>query len=140
MQNQVQYSQSNANPQLNANPVESTKQLNAQTQLTGDIIAQLPTDQTVPSHNEIRIVDTLFQKKKSIVDRILKNTIDVLIVGILFIVFSLPLVDNLIKKFINMAEKSEYILIGVKAILFMLSYFIVNNIYLIKKQSVNKKV
>ena len=144
MQHQIQYSQSNVqpthpplnvqptHPPLNAQPTHPP--LNAQPQLVGDMIEQLPTDQTVPSHNEIRIVDTLFQKKKGIIDRVLKNTKDVLILGILFMVFSLPLLDNLIKSFINLAEKSEYILVGIKAILFMISYFIINNVYLIRRK------
>ena len=33
-------------------------------QINGDMIDQLPTDQTSVSHNEILIVDKLFQKKK----------------------------------------------------------------------------
>ena len=120
MESQVQYSQhtGNTNPSMN------------QQQVMGDIIEQLPFDQTVPSHNEIRLVDTLFQQKKSIIDKILSNTKDILIIGILFVIFSLPPVDALIKKFITITEKSPYILIGVKASLFMIACFIIINFYI----------
>lgn len=120
METQVQYSQ---HPQ-GMNPIMK------QSQNMGDIIEQLPSDQTVPSHNEIRIIDTLFQQKKGVVDKILKNTKDILIIGILFVIFSLPPVDELIKRFITITTTSNYILIGVKALLFMLVYFILNNFYL----------
>lgn len=101
-----------------------------QPQFMGDIIEQLPSDQTVPSHNEIRLVDTLFQHKKGIVDKILTNTKDILIIGLMFVIFSLPPVDATIKKFITITERSSYILIGVKALLFMIGYFIFSNFYL----------
>jgi hypothetical protein len=120
METQVQYSQhpQGMNPRMK------------QPQNMGDIIEQLPSDQTVPSHNEIRIIDTLFQQKKGVVDKILKNTKDILIIGVLFVIFSLPPVDELIKRFITITTTSNYILIGVKALLFMIFYFILNNFYL----------
>lgn len=123
METQVQYSQY---PQ-GMNP--GTQEMN-QLPVMGDIIEQLPSDQTVPSHNEIRIVDSLFQQKKGVVDMILKNTKDILIIGVLFVIFSLPPVDELIKKFFTITATSPYILLGVKALLFMIVYFIVNNFYL----------
>jgi hypothetical protein len=102
--------------------------------LIGDVIEQLPADMSVPSHNEIRIVDQLFQQKKGIFDRILGQTKDIIILGGLFIVFSLPFVDSLIRKFVTMAGTSPYILIGIKALLFVFSYFIIKNLYLAQKK------
>ena len=120
METQVQYSQhpQGMNPGMN------------HPQNMGDIIEQLPSDQTVPSHNEIRIIDTLFKQKKGVIDKILKNTKDILIIGILFVIFSLPPIDELIKRFVPITATSPYILIGVKALLIMIVYFIVNNFYL----------
>ena len=56
---------------------------------SGDSIGSLPTDQSVPNHNEIRLIDTLFKQNQSTINRILSGLKDVLIIGILFIVFSL---------------------------------------------------
>ena len=99
----------------------------------GDKIDQLPIDQTVPSHNEIRIVDSLFQQKKGIVDKILNNLKELLIIGILFIAFSLPSVDEMIQKLVPLTSTSPYILLGVKTICVMILYFIINNFYLSRK-------
>ena len=125
MQTQVQYSHTPQQPQG----------MNIQQPQQGDFIDQLPADTSVPSHNEIRIVDQLFQQKKGIFDKILHQTKDIVILGILFIVFSLPFIDELITKFITIARTSHYILIGVKALLFVLAYFIIKNLYLVRKQN-----
>ena len=131
MQNTVQYSQQS--PQgMNMNAPQQMSQ-HPQMQSTGDMINQLPADTSVPSHNEIRIVDQLFQQKKGIFDKILSQTKDIIVLGGLFILFSLPFVDNLLKKFITVTNTSPYILIGIKTLLFVLVYFIVKNIYLARK-------
>jgi hypothetical protein len=122
MQTQVQYSEK---------PIQRSQ---IQSQTNGDFIEQLPSDASVPSHNEIRLVDQFFQQKKSLFDRILHQTKDILILGGLFIIFSLPFIDSLIQKFISVTATSPYILIGVKALLFVLVYFIIKNLYLAKKQ------
>lgn len=122
MQNQVRYTEH-----------QPHSMQGMQQQQVGDMIDQLPADTSVPSHNEIRIVDQLFQQKKSMFDKILHSTKDILILGGLFIIFSLPFVDNLIQKFITVTSTSPYILIGVKALLFVFSYFIIKNLYLAKK-------
>ena len=123
MQSQIQYTQ----------PPQPAQNMGIQ-QPVGDVIEQLPADMSVPSHNEIRIVDQLFQQKKSIFDRILGQTKDIVILGGLFIVFYLPFIDNLIKKFFTAAGTSPYILIGIKALLFVFSYFIIKNLYLVRKK------
>jgi hypothetical protein len=97
----------------------------------GDLIEQLPSDTSVPSHNEIRIVDQLFQHK-GMFDHILHNTKDIFILGALFAIFSLPFIDNLIKKFIKISSTSQYILISIKTILFIILYFILTNLQLIR--------
>lgn len=127
MQSQVQYTQQPPQPAQNMG-------MQQQQQPVGDVIEQLPSDMSVPSHNEIRIVDQLFQQKKGIFDRILGQTKDIVILGGLFIVFSLPFIDNLIKKFVTAAGTSPYILIGIKALLFVFSYFIIKNLYLARKK------
>jgi hypothetical protein len=101
--------------------------------IAGDLIEQLPSDQTIPSHNEIRMVDSIFNEKISLMDKVLRQTKDILILGIFFIIFSLPQVDELIKKCITISDKSPYILILIKSCFFMLSYFIIQNLYLVRK-------
>jgi len=100
-----------------------------------DNIDTLPTDQNMPSHNEIQIVERLFKQKHTTVQKILGGTKDVLVVGVLFVLFSLPQFDELVKRFFPSVEKSQYIFIFVKAVLFAVVYFVVKNLYLVRKQN-----
>jgi hypothetical protein len=100
-----------------------------------DSIDALPTDQNNPSHAEIQIVDTLFKQKHNTVQKLLSGTKDVLIIGFIFLLFSLPQFDDLLKKLIPATEKSLYILVGVKAVLFAFVYFLVKNLYLVRKRN-----
>lgn len=113
--------------------INSSQKVQPQYTLSGDMIEQLPTDGTVPSHNELLITDKLFQQKKKLFDRILSQTKDIIVLCGLFIIFSLPIVDDLIKKFVTIANTSQYILIGTKALLFIALYFVIKNLYLIRK-------
>jgi hypothetical protein len=103
-------------------------------ELFGDSIETLPSDQNPPTHNEIKMVETLFKENKSTIDIILADAKNIIFMGLLFIILSTPQVDDLIKKFVVAAE-SPYILILIKAILFMFIYFIINNLYLARKNN-----
>ena len=101
--------------------------------ITGDVLSSLPVDETVPNHNEIQVLETLFKEKHSGISRILENTKDVLIVGILFIFFSLDQVDEIIHKIFPSSKNSPYITLGIKTLAFMLLYFVIKNWYLSRK-------
>ena len=143
MATQIQYSQHPTNSPQSQPMGQSMRQPMGQSmrqpmgqsmrQPMGDKIDQLPIDQTVPSHNEIRIVDSLFQQKKGIVDKILNNIKEILIIGVLFIVFSLPAVDEMVQKIVPPTSTSPYILLVVKTVCVMVLYFIINNFYLSRK-------
>jgi len=98
--------------------------------IKGDIIQNLPIDQTIPSTNEIKIVDTLFKEKKKFIDKFLSNTKDLLILCILFILFSLTQIDTVLQKFIPITRTSQYILVVIKSLMFVSVYFLINNLYL----------
>lgn len=103
---------------------------NSTNDIKGDIIQNLPIDQTTPSHNEIKIVDTLFKEKKKFIDKFLSNTKDLLILFILFILFSLEQINIILKKFIPITRTSPYFLIVIKSLIFVFIYFLINNLYL----------
>ena len=96
-----------------------------------DRLQDLPTDKSLPTHNETILINSLFHKKNTF-DTLLKHTKDLLLLAIIFIIFSIPQIDTLIKKFIQPAQTSLYILIGVKTLLFISLFFIINNIYLVR--------
>ena len=102
--------------------------------LSGDSIRALPTDQTVPSHNEIQMVETLFKQKQGTVTKLLRGAKEFVLLLLLFVVFSLPQVDSILRKIITSTE-SPYILIGIKGILFVVVYFLIKNLYLVRKKN-----
>jgi hypothetical protein len=99
-----------------------------------DSIDALPTDQTPPSHSEIQIIDTLFKQKQGTVQKLLSGTQDVLIVGFLFVLFSLPQVDVFIMKAVPSTTTSPYILVFVKTLIFMSLFFIFKNMHLVRNK------
>ncbi len=99
-----------------------------------DSIDTLPVDQNIPSQTEVKLVDTLFKEQYTAVQKLLEGTKDVLIIGLLFVGFSLPQMDDVIQRVIPSTSSSPYILLVVKGIIFMLVYFIIKNLYLVRKK------
>ncbi len=99
-----------------------------------DMINTLPIDKSVPSQTEIQIVDTLFPKKHTAIQQFFGKSKDVLIIGLLYIIFAIPYTDDLIKKLIPSTQTSIYLLVLVKTIAFMLLFFIIQNWYLCRKK------
>lgn len=102
--------------------------------MSGDPIDMLPTDSSVPSHGELKILDTLFKSKVSTTTKFIREAKDLVIIAGLFVIFSLPVIDETIKKFVTVTENSPYILLLTKAILFTITFFVIKNIYLVKKE------
>lgn len=98
-----------------------------------DNIDNLPVDQSPPSSGEVEVVNMLFKEKEGVIKKVVKGTKDILIAGVLFIVFSLTFLDEYIKKYITITSTSPYILCIVKAFLFMVALFIVKYFYLSQK-------
>jgi hypothetical protein len=93
----------------------------------GELIIDLPVDDIKPTSNELELVNLVFKKNikgnKKLVDE-LKN---VLIIGVLFIVFSIPKIDETIHRIIPSSVNSVYITTLIKAIVFMILYWILKN-------------
>ena len=101
----------------------------------GDPIDKLPMDQSQPTHKELQIVDTLFTKHKGTVSVIVQEAKDSVIVGLLFIVFSLPPIENLIRRFLPITDKSIYIRIGIKALIVASLFWLIKHFYLSRKKT-----
>lgn len=102
----------------------------------GDIITQLPADQTQPSHNELQIVNTLFKEHRQTMNTIFDDAQDAVLVGILFVVFTtLPQLDDTIMKFLPITTNSPYFLVIVKAIMIACLFWLVKHFYLSRKNS-----
>lgn len=103
---------------------------------SADIIAQLPVDETQPTHNELRIVNTLFKDHQNTVNKLANEAKDSVIIGILFVVFSLPQLDEIIGRFYPTTQKSPYLLIFVKVLIIMVLFWVVKHFYLSRKMSI----
>ena len=99
-----------------------------------DIIDELPTDQSIPSHSEINMVNTLFKQNRGKMEIIFDELKSSMLIGVLFILFSMPQVDDLVKRLVPSSEKSIYILLGIKAISVMAIFYFLNNMYLVRKK------
>jgi len=98
-----------------------------------DIIYNLPTNQSQPSHNELKIVDTLFSpQNQGTINKIIIEMKDAIIAGILFIVFSLPKVVEIINK-IPITKNSPYFLLLAQAVIFTGVFWVIKNFFLLKK-------
>ena len=97
--------------------------------LYSDDIESLPLDKNyTPSKTENDIVDMLFGKNKS--DAVVNELKDLFLIAILFFIFSLKNVDELIQKALPITEKSVYYLLLVKTIAFTSLFWIIKNFYL----------
>jgi hypothetical protein len=97
----------------------------------GDNIAQLPTDVIEPTPQELQLLNTLFgeTKKNRNFNLEIKN---LFVLFILFILLSSPQFNQLLEKFINITSKSIYINILLKAIIFIILYWLFANFSLSK--------
>jgi hypothetical protein len=102
--------------------------------LGGDNISSLPTDKTPPSQDEIHMVNTLFNEhNQGIFRKIMGDMKDTVLIALLFIIFSLPQIDEFIQKFIPSTTKSTYILLFLKAIMMASVWWIIRYFYLSRK-------
>lgn len=97
-----------------------------------DVLSTLPTDKIPPTSSELQIINTLFNHKKEI-NNILIEAKEAIIVGIIFLLFSVPQLDSLIQKFIPITEKSTYILLLIKILFVIVLFWVIKHFYLIKK-------
>lgn len=105
----------------------------AQPMANADVIAQLPSDQSQPTYTELRAVDALFKDHGTTMGSIALESRETLFIGLLFIIFNLPVVDSLVIRFIPTAETSPYMLIGIKTLILMLTYWVLKHFYLSRK-------
>jgi hypothetical protein len=102
--------------------------------LNADVIDQLQEDKNAPSHDEINMVNTLFKKERSTIQKIFNEVKTVIFVALLYIALSIPYVDTLIQKVIPITQTSWMILILIKAVVFMFIFYFLNNMYFAKSK------
>jgi len=100
--------------------------------LNYDAIANLPTDKSQPTEAELQLLNSLFKEKKTAIQSIMNETYEPFIVGILFVVFSIPQVDNLVTSNIPITQNSIYFLLLIKMLAVMFLFWIIKYFHLSK--------
>lgn len=90
----------------------------------GDEIESLPNTKTNITVDEINIMNTFFSNN----DKLINDIKEMILLLVLYIIFSINAVDILIKKFIPITNNSIYILYTIKGLIFVISYFLIKNI------------
>ena len=98
-----------------------------------DNIESLPTDSEPMTESEKEVMDTILKKDATKLQKFIYELKLPLIAGILFILINSPQVTDFIKSTVRYAGSSETSMLCFKAVLFMLSIFVYNNIgYIVK--------
>lgn len=101
--------------------------------LNYDIISHLPTDKSQPTEKELLLLDSLFKEKKSSIKKITDEAYEPFIVGILFVILSLPKVNEVIISNISITKNSIYFLLLFKMFVIMILFWLVKHFHLCKK-------
>jgi hypothetical protein len=93
-----------------------------------DYIDTLPVDRNIrQSEVEMELIRTLFKKNKSAFETAVKETYEPGLVGLLFLVFSIPYSDNIIKSIFPVTTNLEIVFLAVKTILVMVCYWLLKH-------------
>lgn len=98
----------------------------------GDYLTQLPTDASMPSHDELQIIQNIFRENKITNGKLFDEAKEAVILIILFIILSIEPVDKGLRKIIP-AASNQYVLILIKGIILGVAFYAIKNFYLIKK-------
>jgi hypothetical protein len=102
-----------------------------------DNLADLPTDEIQPGKDELIIVDKLFNSHESTFHKLLREFKEPMILAILFIILSLPLINNFLGIIIPSAQNSLIIQICIKTLIFIVAYYLLKNFSFIQLKKNN---
>lgn len=118
------------------NNIKYSQMSDLQQDIDADLITNLPVDGNQPSHNELRLVDTLFKSHAKTMNILVEEAQDSILVGIIVVfILSVPQVDEYIKRFVPMSQTSDYILVLTKGILAAILFWLTKHFYLSRKGS-----
>jgi len=100
-----------------------------------DTIQSLPTDESSPTHPELKIVDYLFEKDGSQhkINGLVSEFKSSILAAGLFVILSLHPLDMLITQMIPVASNAVILMI-IKAIFFMVVFYFIQNFWLVRKK------
>ena len=99
----------------------------------GELITSLPTDDTAYTKEQLEMAKILFKENEGTLNILANELKESLIICTLFIIFTLPYIDEYIKKIIPISQGSYPILMGFKCIFIIILFYIVKNFHLSRK-------
>ncbi len=101
-----------------------------------DTIANLPVDESPEVPEDAQIINKYLvtETQKDGIKKIYASNRDILFATAAFVVLSLPIADTLLIKVYPASESSMMYRIGIKALIFLLTVFIINNIQYMRKK------
>lgn len=100
--------------------------------VAGEKLSDLPVDKEIPNDNHIKIINGLFQENNTI-QTIINDSKDTILVGLIIIMLSMSQIDTLIRKYVVITQKSDYILYLVKGLLGAFIFWLIKHFYLSRK-------
>jgi uncharacterized membrane protein YbjE (DUF340 family) len=98
-----------------------------------DHMRDLPTDNSLPSEQERRIIETFFRENPSAVTVVASEVKECIIIIILFMLFSSQQVTDLIEKFVPITSRSTLFMTLIKCAMILVLYYFAKNFQLIRK-------
>lgn len=92
----------------------------------GDSLQTLPTDQQPMDPHEQHLLNTIFKEETSSITNLFQELRLPIIVGVLFLILSLPQWNNLLQSVIPYTNKSQSSLIVFKTFVFIIVVFILS--------------
>lgn len=94
-----------------------------------DYIDTLPIDKQARQNEvELELIRTLFHKKnKTLLDTLIRESKEPLLVGLLFVAFSIPYSDNVIKSLFPITTNLDVVFLIVKTIIVMVIYWLLKH-------------
>ena len=102
-----------------------------------DNLADLPTDEIQPGKDELVIVDKLFNSHESTFHKLLQEFKEPIILASVFIVLSLPIIDNFLGVIVPSTQNSAIIQISIKTLIFIVAYYVLKNFAFIQLKKNN---
>jgi hypothetical protein len=110
--------------------MSTIQDLDFNTPQTEDYIKDLQTDNSKNTENEIDIINSIFKEEKNEKTCSQSNELqNILLIGVLFFIFSLPQIDIIFNRLLQKFNNSIYAVLVVKTLLFMIFYYIIKNLF-----------
>lgn len=99
----------------------------------GDMLDTLPVDKIQMNAYDEQLSNVIFKEKQTAISKIVNGSKDLILLYVLFVLFSTDTLDSVIDRFIIKINSPER-LIFFKGLMFIVLYFVITNIHFARKK------